>query len=301
MTNHFTRHAAGLVGALTLMASLLTASSAAARVGQHENRFLGNPLLVYGHWSQQPSVTVRGRRVLVLTHADAPRSDVRATVGSNGYVTAAVLRIPRAAVAVGCELTSHVTDFLIYVVPVDDEDETQALVYDDVRRRCGNPPAPPVTQLGQVLAGTRTSGRMRLTGSEIVARTTGRGSAAMLELTVTFRGALVPDMAAAALPPRPTSRTDGVPMMTQPTGAELAEAGSRMVPELSACIAAGAAPGEGLVALELDWTGHVSNVTLPAPWITSRGAGCLETALRKLTVQPFLEPTYTVRYPITLR
>jgi len=123
----------------------------------------------------------------------------------------------------------------------------------------------------------------------------------MLALTVTFRGAPVPDMAAAALPPRPLARPDGAPMRASPSRDELVAAGSRLTPELSACVSAGAPRGSGLVALELDWTGHVSNVTMPREWSTARGAGCLEAAFRKLEVPPFLRPTHTVRYPITLQ
>lgn len=296
--------ARALSGLLAASMCWLATDPVEARVGQHENRFRGDDLIVRGGWAEQASVTARRRKVLVFTPTGGSSTGVelRATVGADGYVSSAVLRVPVAPTqAPGCALQTEVENFLVFVVPGEDEDQMMALVYDDVRKPCQDPAGPPVTQLGQVLAGTRTSGRMRLTASEVSARTTGRGAAARLELTVTFRGTPVPDVAAAALPPRPLARPDGQPMGSRPTRDELVAAGAGMTRDLGACVSAGAAPGADIVSLELDWTGHVSNVTLPRLWSTSRGAGCLETALRKLQVPPFLQPTFTVRYPVTLQ
>ena len=296
----------GLAFVLVVCGCWLAVSRAEARVGQHENRFRGDRGLGYTGWSELPSVTTRGRKVLVFGMQGAPADgrDMRATVDSHGYVTSLVIRFPRALTfstpANHCEF-GDLRYLLLYMVALDDEDETTALVFDDTRRPCNDPPAAPVTQLGQLLAGTRTSARMRLSKTEIRVRTVGRAPTALLEFTITYRGTPDVDVAAAALPPRPTARPDGAPMRQTPSRDELAEAGARISPDLSACVSAGAPRGNAMVALELDWTGDVVHVTLPSEWSTSRGAGCLETAFRKLEVPPFLETTYTVRYPITLR
>lgn len=283
-----------------------SASHAEARVGQHENRFRGDRGLSYTGWSELPSVTARGRKVLVFGQPGeaADGRELRATVDAQGYVTSMVIRFPRALTfstpANRCNF-GDLRYLLLYMVALDDEDEMTALVFDDTRRPCNDPPGAPVTQLGQLLAGTRTSARMRLSKTEIRARTVGRAPTAMLEFTVTYRGTPDVDVAAAALPPRPTARPDGAPMRQTPARDELIAAGARLSTDLSACVSAGAPRGNAMVALELDWTGQVVHVTLPSEWSTSRGAGCLETAFRKLEVPPFLETTYTVRYPITLQ
>lgn len=281
----------------------LFAPSAEARVGTHAQRFRGADLILYGDWEEAAPVT-QGRRTTLAfrNERDLSGGALRATLGTDGYVSTATLQIPRAsAFPDRCRIHPLLSLFLTFAVPADDEDEIAAVVDTELFQPCREPTRVPASQLGQFLTGSRTSARMRLGKSDIAARVSGRDAAAMVDITVTYRGRATRDPEAEALPPRPTARPDGLALGSQPTRAELVAGSTRMADALGACVAQGAPRGASLIALELDWTGHVTRVTLPAEWAASPGAACLDEAAKRFEVPPFRRTSFTVRFPVTLR
>jgi hypothetical protein len=194
-----------------------------------------------------------------------------------------------------------VQSFLTFGIPVDDEDELAAILDEEIHRTCQEPAVAPVSQLGQFLVGLRPTARARFGKSDITARLLGGGATEFVELTITLRGRPARDAFAEALPPRPTTRPDGLELARMPTREELVAGSTKMAEALGACVAQGAPAGQSIVGLELDWTGHVARVVMPTEWSASPGAACLEQAARRFEVPPFRMASFTVRFPITLR
>ena len=312
-----------VVALLAALPTLMLVAPASARVGAHMQRFRGDYLIVNSDWEEQAPVT-RGRRTTLLfrTSRSLPGSELRVDVDANGYVSAATARFPRAEAlpwvdadeahragrlpragrsAGRCRLNWPVRSFLEFGVPVDDEDEIAAIVDEDIHLPCREPAVAPVSQLGQFLVGTRATARARFGKSEVTARLSRNGTTEFVDLTITLRGRPTRDAFAEALPPRPTSRPDGLALERMPTREELIAGSTRMAEALSACVAQGAPPGAALVALELDWTGHVRRVVMPPEWSASPGAACLDDAAKRFEVPPFRLASHTVRFPVTLR
>jgi len=289
---------------LTCLASTLPfARPAKARVGTHAQRLRGSELILYGNWDEAAPV-IQGRRTTLTfgNESSLSGSALRATVGADGYVSAATLQLPRdAAFPDRCRLHALLSLFLTYAVPADDEDEIAAVIETELYQPCREPTRVPTSQLGQFLTGSRASARMRLGKSDIAARVSGRDTAAVVEITVTYRGRVTRDPAAEALPPRPTARPDGLGLGPLPTRNELVAGGAKMAEALGACVAQGAPRGAAMVALDLDWTGHVTRAALPADWTASPAASCLEAAAMRFEVPPFRRTNFTVRFPVTLR